>query len=125
MRIHCAGPQQHNPTTLRYVGFECRGSFKKIYRRHNSNYAHISSSSTFLSFGGLSSVIEIFPALPAGQGYGTRRPRLLNFRTTRSSSPRVVHGLGWIGLDWVGLGRDFFQFLVGWFGSTPAKVLKF
>ena len=33
---------------------------------------------------------------------------------------RVVHGLGrpagWVGLDWVGLGRVF-RFLVGWIGS--------
>jgi len=27
-------------------------------------------------------------------------------------------------MGWVGLGRDFFQFLVGWVGSTTAKVLK-
>jgi len=30
----------------------------------------------------------------------------------------------WIGLGWVGLGRDV-QFLVGWVGSTTAIVLKF
>jgi len=29
-------------------------------------------------------------------------------------------GLGWFGLGWV----EIFQFLVGWVGSTTAKVLK-
>ena len=28
-------------------------------------------------------------------------------------------GLGWVGLDWV----EIFRFLVGWVGSTIAKVL--
>jgi len=40
------------------------------------------------------------------------------------SMSRVVHGLGWpmglVGLGWV----EIFQFLVGWVGSTIAKVLK-
>jgi len=31
----------------------------------------------------------------------------------------------WVGLGWFGLGRvEIFQFLVGWVGSTTAKVLK-
>jgi len=30
----------------------------------------------------------------------------------------------WVGLDWVGW-VEIFQFLVGWVGSTIAKVLKF
>jgi len=43
---------------------------------------------------------------------------------------RVVHGLGWpmgwVGLGWFGLGWvEIFLFLVGWVGSTTAKVLKF
>ena len=25
-------------------------------------------------------------------------------------------GLGWVELRWIGLGRDFFLFLVGWVG---------
>jgi len=33
--------------------------------------------------------------------------------------------MGWVGpcMGWIGLGQDF-QFLVGWVGSTIAKVLK-
>ena len=31
--------------------------------------------------------------------------------------------MGWVD-PWVGLGRDFFQFLVGWVGSTIAKSTK-
>ena len=33
--------------------------------------------------------------------------------------------MGWFGpcMGWIGLGQDF-QFLVGWVGSTIAKVLK-
>ena len=43
---------------------------------------------------------------------------------------RVVHGLGWtmgcVGLGWAGSRWvDRFQFLVGWVGSTIAKVLQF
>jgi len=33
---------------------------------------------------------------------------------------RVVDGLGWVGSGWI----EIFQFLVGWVGSTTAKVLK-
>jgi len=33
----------------------------------------------------------------------------------------LTHGLGEIGSGWV----EIFQFLVGWVGSTIAKVLKF
>jgi len=37
----------------------------------------------------------------------------------------LTHGLGWVGLVWVGLGRDFSVFGgLGWIGSTTAKVLK-
>jgi len=32
----------------------------------------------------------------------------------------LTHGLGWVGPGWV----EIFQFLVGWVGSTTAKVLK-
>jgi len=32
----------------------------------------------------------------------------------------LTHGLVWIGLRWV----EIFQFLVGWIGSTEAKLLK-
>jgi len=40
----------------------------------------------------------------------------------RQSCPRVglTHGLGWVESGWV----EIFQFLVGWVGSTIAKVLN-
>jgi len=47
-------------------------------------------------------------------------PHTMRAVPTNQSCPWVglTHELGW-----VGLGRDF-QFLVGWVGSTTAKVLK-
>jgi len=49
------------------------------------------------------------------------------WRQRTQSCPWVglTHGLDWVGLGWVGLGWvEIFQFLVGWVGSTTAKVLK-
>ena len=38
----------------------------------------------------------------------------------------MTHGLGWVELGWVGLGRDFSVLGgFGWVGSTVAKVRKF